>query len=121
LKLVETATAAAMPTRCSESSALKAAQPGQQCASVGATVCTSWATVCTSLLLPLLQTSQDVADIYAKLQAIQDDEAIDDEEVAQRVQHGVSHAIEVSDVEDDTVEGQAGTQGEQLLICLHSC
>jgi hypothetical protein len=35
--------------------------------------------------------------------------------VAQRVQHGVSHAIEVSDLEDDIVQEQVGTQEEQLV------
>jgi hypothetical protein len=68
-------------------------QPGQHCAPAWATVrtslatvCTSlgnsvhqprqqcapaWAAVCTSLLLALLlQTSQDVADVYAELQVI---------------------------------------------------
>jgi hypothetical protein len=64
--------------------------------------------VSTCLLL-LLQTSQDVADVYAELQAIQD------EEMVGRVQHGVSHAIEVSDVQNDTMSEQAGTQEEQLV------
>jgi hypothetical protein len=35
--------------------------------------------------------------------------------VAQRVQHGVEHAIEVSDLQDDTMYEQAGTQEEQLV------
>jgi hypothetical protein len=58
-------------------------------------------------LLALLQTSQDVANIYQELQEIEDEE-----EVAQRVQQGVLQAI---DVEDDTDEEEAEPQEEQLV------
>jgi hypothetical protein len=54
-----------------------------------------------------LQTSQDVADIYQELQGI-----ADEEEMAQRVQHGALQAI---GVEDDTDEEEAEPQEEQLV------
>jgi hypothetical protein len=57
-------------------------------------------------LLALLQISEDVANIYQKLQEIEDEE-----EVAQRVQHGALQAI---DVEDDADEEKAEPQKEQL-------
>jgi hypothetical protein len=58
-------------------------------------------------LLAFSQTSEDVADIYQELQGI-----MDEEEVAQRVQHGALQAI---GVEDDTDEEKAEPQEEQLV------
>jgi hypothetical protein len=58
-------------------------------------------------LVVLLQTSQDVADIYQELQDIEDEE-----EVAQRVQHGGLQAI---DMQDDTDEEEAEPEGEQIV------
>jgi DNA mismatch repair ATPase MutS len=56
-------------------------------------------------LVALLQTSQDVADIYQELQDIEDEE-----KVTQRVQYG---ALQAMDVEDDTDEEEAEPEGEQ--------
>jgi hypothetical protein len=35
--------------------------------------------------------------------------------VAQKVQHGASHELEVIEAEDDTAKDQAGLQEEQLI------
>jgi hypothetical protein len=58
----------------------------------------------------LLHTSEGVADIYEELQAIEEEE-----EVAQRVQHGTSLATEVNEVEDDTSTEQAEAQVEETV------